>query len=59
MALQQKAFTVRENNVRRKLVLLALVAATVSVGLTACQSTNEQTGTAPPPAKSEHPEHPK
>ncbi len=49
----------KKNKLHAKLILLALVATTGSLGLTSCKSTSEQTGTAPPPAKSEHPEHPK
>jgi len=52
-------------NLLKKFVLLSVVAAILSLGLTACRCCHKRTGSSEhpakseQPAKSEHPEHPK
>jgi len=65
MAVQQIMLTLMRTDLFKRLLLLGLVAAIASLGLTACKCSHGQTGTSAqpaksePPAKSEHPEHPK
>ena len=56
---QRKAFTVKKTTLLARLILLTLVTATLSLGLSACKCADKQPATSEPPAKSEHPEHPK
>jgi len=50
---------VKKTPLLARLILLTLVTATLSLGLSACKCADKQPATSEPPAKSEHPEHPK
>jgi hypothetical protein len=62
---EERHRTVMKINLLKKFVLLSVVAAILSLGLTACRCCHKRTGSSEhpakseQPAKSEHPEHPK